>query len=387
MLLWIVFAILAVTVTGALLRPLQRDRGDGVVAADADLAIYRDQLSEIESDKERGLINETEALSARAEVGRRILARAEKIEGEGRAGVSATRGASPSLIKAVAIAVPVLSLVLYLAVGSPHLSGQPFATREAPVSEGAPINELVAKVEARLKAEPNDGRGWEVIGPVYMRLGRTADAANAFAQAMRINGESEDLLIAFAEASLLAGNGIVNDGVRRAAERLLAINSTRLEPHLWMALGKEQDGDLKGAIVAYRALLERPAVAGDKHWRGAVESRIAMVESRMSGQPLPAAPAPDARDAPPEANAAAVAELPPEQQAKFVESMVAKLAERLKANGKDLEGWQKLVRAYSVLGRKDEAKAALGEAKTQFKGDAAAETTLADLAQSLGLAE
>lgn len=395
MVLWIVFAILAVAVTGALLRPLRSARTTTADGADADLAIYRDQLDEIESDRGRGLINDAEAESARAEVARRILQRsAEAAAPDVLKSDLPAVGSASILPKAVAAAIPLASLAVYLAVGSPDLPGQPLASRAAPVSEAAPIEELISKVEARLKDHPEDGRGWEVIAPVYLRMGRAADSANAYSQAIRINGESAGLLVGFAEASLIAGNGLVSEEVRRAADRALALEPQRIEPQLWLGLGKEQDGDLKGAIGTYRALLDRPAAEGDTRWRGAVEKRLAMVDARLSGKPMPAAApseSPDQKMAPNEtgpspADAEAVAKLAPEQQAQFIESMVARLSERLKANGKDLTGWQKLVRAYQVLGRKDEALAALAEAKKQFAGDAAAETSLKEFSESLGFA-
>lgn len=390
MVLWIVFAILAAAVTGAVLRPLWSGGEASPVPDSADLAIYRDQLGEIEADRQRGLIDEAEAESARAEVARRILKRSAEDPGQ----AAAAPGLDLSLLtKALAVSIPLLSLGFYIALGSPELPGEPLASRGAAAGASASVDELVAKVEERLKTHPEDARGWEVIAPVYLRMGRAADAAKAYEQVMRLNGESADLLVGFAQASLMAGNGIVSEAVRKASERALALDANRMEPHLWLGLAKEQDGDLKGAIAGYRALLERPKADGDERWREAVEKRIAMVEARIEGKPLPDETPADAGEAAPSAGpsgpdgpqGAAVAKLPPEQQQQFIEAMVSRLADRLKTNGKDLEGWQKLVRAYQVLGRTDEARAALAEAKKQLADDASAQKTLEDFAASLGL--
>lgn len=389
MVLWIVFAILAAAVTGAVLRPLWSADPSASMTGDADLEIYRDQLAEIEADRQRGLIDDKEAESARAEVGRRILKRTESNNG---ADTSSAAGQDyPLLGKVLLIAIPLLSLGFYVVLGAPGLPGQPLASRGSPVSPDAPINELVAKVEERLKSHPEDARGWEVIAPVYLRMGRAADAASAYEHVMRLTGESADLLVGFAQASLVAGNGIVSEAVRSASERALKLDANRIEPHLWLGLAKEQDGDLKGAVAGYRALLERPKAEGDERWRQAVEKRIAVVEARIEGRPLPesapsetAAPSADA-PGPGGPEGAAVAKLPPQEQQQFIQAMVARLAERLKTNGKDLEGWQKLIRAYQVMGRADEAKAALAEAQKQLAGDAAALTTLSEFAANIGL--
>lgn len=74
MLLWVIFAGLTALVLLALLRPLaSRKAGDKSRAA-FDATVYRDQLSEVESDRERGLIGEADAEAARIEIARRLLA-------------------------------------------------------------------------------------------------------------------------------------------------------------------------------------------------------------------------------------------------------------------------------------------------------------------------
>ena len=69
----------------------------------------------------------------------------------------------------------------------------------------------------------------------------------------------------------------------------------------------------------------------------------------------------------------------------MVVGMVEGLAQRLKRNGKDLAGWQRLLKAYTVLGRRDDARAALAEARRNFEGDAHALSDLSGLAATLGL--
>jgi cytochrome c-type biogenesis protein CcmH len=75
---------------------------------------------------------------------------------------------------------------------------------------------------------------------------------------------------------------------------------------------------------------------------------------------------------------------PADRQA-MIEDMVSGLAARLEKDGRDLAGWQRLIRALSVLGRKDDAVAALDRARKSLAGEPASLTALADLARSLGL--
>jgi cytochrome c-type biogenesis protein CcmH len=79
------------------------------------------------------------------------------------------------------------------------------------------------------------------------------------------------------------------------------------------------------------------------------------------------------------------AKLPPEARMAMITGMVEGLAERLKRDGRDLPGWLRLVRAYAVLGRQNDARAALADARRHFEGDARALSDLSQLAATLGL--
>jgi len=379
MLFWVLCAVLTAAVLYAVTRPLSAPVTAPADASDAasDIAVYRDQLKEIEADRVRGLLSDAEAEAARVEISRRLLARAEEAK------ASATRDQERSLRSAriaftsAAILVPAFSLGLYLALGSPGLPGQPHAERVSAPLEKATIDDLVAKVEERLRAHPEDGQGWDVIAPVYLRQGRFTEAAQAFQRASRLLGESPRRLAGYGEATVFANNGIVTEEARRAFERWAELEPDRPQPRFWLAFAKEQDGDLAGALEGYRKLLaDAPA---DTDWRSSVEQRIAALTQRMSETAEP-----DARG--PTAEVIAGAEkLSPEQRAELIESMVAGLAQRLEKESRDLAGWQRLIRAYVVLGQKDKASDALGKARTTFAGDETSLAALNDLARELGL--
>ena len=375
MLFWLFCAVMTAAVVYAVTRPLLASRSDRLDPVAADREIYRDQLNEIEADRARGLLDAAEAEAARIEISRRLLARAEAEER------SPARRAGPDAAKialaATTAGVPLAALALYLAVGSPGLPNQPYAQRSALERENASVAELIAKVEARLRERPEDGKGWDVLAPVYLTQQRYQDAAQAFANAIRLLGESTKRLAGFAEATVLANNGIVTEEARRAYEKILQLEPGRVEARFWLALAKEQDGDLDRAAQDYQGLLaEAPAQAP---WRSAVEERLKAVRSRLAAGPAPTTPGPTAEDV------AAADKLSADDRARMIHQMVARLAARLKANGQDLAGWQRLVRAYATLGEKDKALQALIEARNAFAGDSASLSQLDALAQSLGL--
>jgi cytochrome c-type biogenesis protein CcmH len=377
MLLWLLFAMLTAATLAVLLAPLARAPRAGERATGGTLAVYRHQLEEIEGERERGWLSEAEALAARAEVSRRLLASAEAEESDG-AGAALPRRRTP-IAAALAVLLPLLTLALYLGHGSPSLPSYPMAGRSGLPLEQANVGELVAKVERQLREHPEDGQGWDVIAPIYFRLGRFREAADAYAKATRLQGETVRRLAGFAEAVVLAGDGIVSEEARVAFEKILQLEPARPEPRFWLALAKEQDGKLAEALADYRALLaQAPAGAA---WREAVDGRVAELSRRLAapGKSEPAAPGPSAADV------KEAEKLPAEERARMIGQMVDGLAERLKRDGSDLAGWLRLVNAYAVLNRKDEARATLAQARQHFPTDEKALGELAALAKSLGL--
>jgi cytochrome c-type biogenesis protein CcmH len=386
MLLWIAFALLTAAVLAWVLAPLAQSApvGDAPASAEAGArAVYRDQLAEIEAERAAGLIGAAEAEAARIEVSRRLLASAAGAEAAlAGAPAALARVRHQRIVLATAAAVPLLTLGLYLAHGSPGMSAGALSARTDAEREGAKLALMVAKVEERLRAAPGDGKGWEVIAPVYLKLGRFADAATAYATAARLQGESVNLLAGLAEASIMAKDGIVTDEARTAYAKILKLEPGLPEPRFWLALGKEQDGRLADALADYSALLkEAPSEAP---YRPALEKRIAEVTARLpsGAETKPTAKAPSGPSA---ADIEAAAKLSPGERAAMIAGMVEGLAERLKRNGQDLPGWKRLIQSYQALDRRDDARAALAEARRRFEGDAAALADLSRLAKQLDL--
>jgi cytochrome c-type biogenesis protein CcmH len=352
MALWVIFALLTAIAALAILRPFWRPRSASGAPA-RDLEVYKQQLQEIEDEAARGLLGEAEANAARIEVSRRILAAADS--------QAAPRTASSLAYTPYVFAglIPAIALSLYGIYGSPELPSQPLAARLA--EAGQSVQVLVARVEERLARTPQDGMGWSVIAPVYMRLGRYADAAEAFRNASRLLGETAERSANLGEALALGNDGTVDAEARQAFDKALSLEPNHSKSRFWIAISEEQAGRKAEAIAIYRSLLQGtlpPAVAE------AVNARIAVLEG---GSPVTAAPE--------------QAGIGPAQ----INQMVSGLAERLKKDGSDLNGWLMLVRAYTVLGRKEDAVGALNDARGRFAGNTEAIGQIDALAKSLGL--
>jgi cytochrome c-type biogenesis protein CcmH len=371
MLLWISLSALTAGVVGALLWTYRRADVEAGDAARADVAVYADQLEQIEADHARGLLSEAEAASARAEVARRLLNR-KAADGVGGTAAMPSR-MSDRLTSTVLLAIPVLAVALYAILGSPDLPDQPRSGRSPEQAARNQVDAMVARVEQRLREAPQDGTGWDVIAPIYLRLGRYGQAAEAYANANRLLGETPARLAGFAQAEILANNGVVNPNARAAAERLLAAEPGRLDARLWLALGLEQDGKFDAALADYRALLAAPGMTDEM--KAAIEQRIAFVERLARGETVEPPAGPAEGPAP---------QAPADQQA-MIEGMVARLAARLEADGRDPAGWAQLMRSYMVLGRPEAAAKALAAARAALKDDAAALKAVNDAAAELGV--
>lgn len=358
MILWVILALMTGAAVLCVLWPLS---AHAVAAREerGDVSFYEDQLREISRDAERGLMSPAETEAARAEAGRRLLrasaAEPARAVTTGEPALRRRRAAAAFALSAV----PLIGLTVYGALGSPQAAMRP-APPQA-VAGGPDVETALAQMEAHLASHPDDVRGWDVVAPIYLRVGRFDDASRAYAAARRAGGDSPDRLTGAGEALVASGGGIVSAEAAAAFRRAIELDPVSAKGRFYVALAAEQDGDLARARTDYEALLA--SGGADAPWRPLVETRLA----RLSGQ---GATAP----------ALASSEGGPDIQA-----MVQRLDERLTTGGGSEPEWARLVRSYAVLGQRDQAIRRLGLARTALAGDPEAGTRLDRLARDLGL--
>ena len=372
MMLWVAMAVLAAAAALSVLVPLYRGRpaAASVPGAAEEVSIYRDQLDEIGRDLDRGVISEREAAAARTEIARRLIAADREAAAPAAPASEGRRRAA--MVVAIA-GVPLLAVGLYLALGSPDLPDLPLSARLAAPVETQDIAVLVSRVEAHLAENPDDGSGWEVLAPVYGRLGRYDDAAKAYANAVRLLGSTAARESALGEAIVRANDGAVTADARAAFEKALALDGQAVQPRFYLALALGQEGKRDEAAAALKALIA--SASADAPWVPMVETVLA----RLEAAPPTAAPGPAAADI------EAAAGLSPEARAAMIEGMVGQLAARLAAEPDDPAGWARLVRSYMVLGRPDDAKAALDKARIALAGNAEGLATVEAEARASGV--
>lgn len=381
MLLWITLAAMTAATLAAVLQPLRRRTDAAAGETAASVAVYKDQLAEIDSDLERGLIDASEAKAARVEVQRRLLNQGET-DRTNPARLPPSQGAMWAII----VLVPAVAIAAYTALGSPHLPGQPLSVRRAASPEAAQVEMLVARVEEQLRRTPDDGRGWEVLAPVYARLGRTQDALDAWRHAIRLQGATRQRLRGLVEASLAVTRGIVDAEAQTALESLRRGDPDDPIPRFWLAIAMQQNGQRAEAAAEFKALLD--SAPADAPWRPAVQERLA----DLTGKPVNPrtgetgqATATAQERGPTAEQITAAGQMSAEDRSRMVAGMVEGLAARLERDGQDPDGWLRLINAYSVLGRHAEAKAAVAKARQALAADSQALARIAEKAKELGL--
>ncbi|HYB54595.1 MAG TPA: c-type cytochrome biogenesis protein CcmI, partial [Alphaproteobacteria bacterium] len=168
MTLWLILGAMTALTVAMLLRPLFKGMKAGAARDAYDREVYRDQLAEVKREEARGLLAPQEARAAEREIARRLIAAAPAKDGNAAASPAAGaqpakgRGARRWTALALATALPLAALALYLYVGTPTAPDFPLASRDKVMqSEGMhDINEVIPKLEARLKAKPDDLEGW-----------------------------------------------------------------------------------------------------------------------------------------------------------------------------------------------------------------------------------
>lgn len=248
------------------------------------------------------------------------------------------------------------ALVLAIACGAYVLVGHPqFAVRTLEGPKEDDVRGLVSTLAWRMRHAPGDPRGWLLLGRTYLGLGDATDAALAYKHAIEHAPPEAraPLLSNYGYALVVAAGGSVPAEAEAAFREALARNPKEVMARFYLGEAYAERRDAAHALELWQGLLaDTPPNAP---WRDALLDRIALAEGKT------AAPPPN------------------------VAAMVQGLADRLKAHPNDPAGWQRLLKAYSVLGERDKARAGLADARKALASDAAASAALESEARDLHL--
>ncbi|MGE0501441.1 MAG: c-type cytochrome biogenesis protein CcmI [Rhizobiaceae bacterium] len=369
MLFWIASALLTFAACLAILLPVVRARPGVATDGGHDIEVYRDQLAEVDRDLARGQLDAAAAEQARAEIGRRILRSAGTETGTP---AHRPRRRTRTVAAAAVLMVPLVSWGVYAGIGSPDLPARPLAARLSADPSTNSVDELLSRAEAHLAANPRDGNGWDVVAPVYLRVGRAADSADAYRRSIALLGSTAQREAGLGEALTSAAGGRVTPEAEAAFERTIGLEAANEKARFFLALEAAQAGRMEEARVAFEALLA--TAAADSPWRSPGTRALSEVRELLAAGPGPSV-----------ADIEAAGSLTGEDRAAMIEGMVAQLDAKLRDDPDDPEGWKRLVRSYIVLGRQAEALDALSRGVTALGAGSPDAVELSAMAMGLGL--
>lgn len=364
--LWLGFAVLAFVALGFLLWPLLREQRAVVSRKAHDLTVYRTQLAELEQELARGALDPEEAEAARLEIKRRLLRAGQEDE----AAKPRKPGIHLQMTTAVVLmSVPLVAGILYLALGRPEAASVDMAAAKAEAEQTAKLRQdaeqMIAQLRQRLEAQPDRADGWFLLGRSLLMTDRPAEAADAFGRAVALRPEDAEPYAMRGEALMLAADGSVTPAAQQDFRAALEREPEHPGARYYLGLARLQQGDERGAYDDWYALAS--ASPSDAPWLDMVQGRLRELAPRL-GIPLAQA-VPEPKPAtetqapgPSREQMDAAQQMSEEERAAMVRGMVERLAERLKQNPDDAEGWLRLARAREALGEQEAAREALGKA-------------------------
>ena len=330
-------------------------RAVNAMSAGADapvLAHFRLQLREIESDTALGRLGSEEALAAKGELAREVM----RLESETAGKKPVENAPLRAIVLAAVAATALLAFGVYALLGKPDLPAAPLATRtDIPPAEMT-LDAAIGRIEAQLQKNPGDVRGWTVIAPAYMELGRFADAAAALRRVIALDGPTADREADLGEALMLANDGSIEGEPLNLFRSASSRDPAHVRSRFYIAGELTRTGDFPAAIAEWKAMIA--LATGEEAWLATARTGLATAEAGLDPRTMPDADA--------------------------IAGMVEGLAARLASDGGSIADWTKLVRSRLVLGQTSAAQTAYDAARKAFP-DAAARTELDILAADNGL--
>ena len=307
-LFWVIAALLVGLALAFLVTPLVRNRaasGGSASRAAANLAVFRDQLAELDADLAAGSIDREQWEAARGDLQRGLL---EAVDVPSANAVAPVKRSKAAAI-AVAVAVPLISVSLYLGLGNP----QGLAPGKENAAQGAPhqltreqIDTMVARLAQRLESNPDDGEGWVVLARSYNALGRYGEAAAAYAKAEAKFPQDAQLLADYADSLAMAQGQTLQGKPEALVRRALQADGNNLKALALAGTVEFEKSDFAKAIEYWRRIL--PLLPADSEMGNSVRASIQEAQAKQGGMPKSSPPiVPDKQQGAPKSSAATAA--------------------------------------------------------------------------------
>ena len=274
-------AVLVLLVLALLLPQLaRRDKvSDGLDRRQINVAIAKTQLEDLQLRLQEGELNNNEFDLERQRLERDL---ADDIAPGSEA---KQQSGGQWMLWPVAALFPILAGYLYLTIGTPEAIVQTLVPPGAQVQAAADtqqatpdMNVVVSRIQQRLAEEPNDARGWFMLGRAHMTLGAFDEAVEAIRRSLQLTGDDPEILIRLADAIAMSQQGSMGGEPESLLTRALAIEPQNPQGLWLLGMAQSERGDNAAAISTWKTLL--PLLAGDARSSGEVQQLIARAQQQ-----------------------------------------------------------------------------------------------------------
>ena len=279
-LLWLTASILALLAVGIVMPALLRvSRPRDIERTQVNVAIARERERELRKELDEGILSDSEFDAARRELEHGLA-----IDLEGEPHVTPDKGTSPVLAVAVSAVLPILAVGLYIFLGSPNLPEHPGVPATSDVNgqdQPADVDMMLAQLKARLVDEPNDIRGWTLLGNALMSTGEYAKAVPAYRRLVALQPGNAERLVRLADALAMSRNGVLTGEPEELIQQALMLSPGHPQG-LWLAgIAAEQRGAYADALVIFNRLL--PLVSDQPEVLTEVRALISRTTAALEG--------------------------------------------------------------------------------------------------------
>ena len=392
-------AILSIT---AVLLPLWRAQ-KVEDTKDSDLDIYRNQLTEVDRDFARGVLNEHEAEQTRIEISRRLLNADTTVRTTATDGSRKTNRIAALL---VAVGVGGSAAGIYATLGAPGYGDVPRELRlsvgnerrenrpsqlDAEAAIPIPDNldefddttrDLILTRRAATFERPNDPPAWSVLAQTEAAIGQYHRATRAAERVIALNGEDADIddFIRLLDLMVAGTQGYVSPEAEAIARLVLRDDPQNVPAQYYTGLMFAQNDRPDRAFALWRQVIE-DSPSGTLHWNFAA-NQIAQVAAQLGVDYA----LPDQRG-PTQEDLDAAEDMSPQDRQAMIQGMVTSLADRLATQGGPPQDWARLITSLTAIDQPEAAAVVLDEAVTIFGGDVQAVNILRRAAQEAGISE
>lgn len=275
-LFWLLGAALAVAAAAWVLRPLLAARGSGPLSRDAaNVAVYRDQMRELEADLAAGTLAREDYERARSELEARLL------QDVGQAAAKSSRSGGRAAAWGVGAAIPLVAAALYFMVGNPGA-----IDREATLqATAAQIESMIERLAAHLRENPDDVAGWKLLARSYGAMGRYAQAADAYARAAAREPRDAQLIADLADMLAMARGQSLQGEPEQLVLRALELEPANLKALALAGTAAFERGDYAGAAALWERML--PQVDKDSEEARSIQQNVSEARARAAQSKVP----------------------------------------------------------------------------------------------------